>query len=170
MSRVIIFSTKFPSYHPKVGQPTYFVEKIFAGLIDARYPNFEIAGDFKNYDWYKYYNCTQPKFHTIRAGHRFKVGDYFSPRIWSDKPYRSKQIIIAPDIEVKKVWNVEIFTALGCIYIGKRVNKNRYELYSFGTVAQNDGLTFEDMQHWFNVKPDKPFIGQIICWNDDINY
>lgn len=28
MARVITFSRKFPSYHPKAGQPTHFVEQI----------------------------------------------------------------------------------------------------------------------------------------------
>lgn len=38
------------------------------------------------------------KYHTIRAGNRFKKGDYFSPRIWTDKPYASKQYQFHPDI------------------------------------------------------------------------
>jgi hypothetical protein len=29
----ILFSRFFPAYHPKKGQPTYFVEKIWAHLI-----------------------------------------------------------------------------------------------------------------------------------------
>jgi hypothetical protein len=31
MSRVLTFSRVFPAYHPKAGQPTGFVEKIWKG-------------------------------------------------------------------------------------------------------------------------------------------
>lgn len=119
------------------------------------------------------YSIRKPKFvskhHTIRAGHRWKPGDRFSPRVWSGKPYVSKQIIIAPDIEVKKVWNFEI-------------SENRYSLghdksvcneMDFGNericrIAMNDGLTLFDFREWFQFP--KPFSGQIICWNEDIEY
>lgn len=36
------------------------------------------------------------KHHTIRAGNRFKTGDYFSPRVWSGSPYNSKQLNMRP--------------------------------------------------------------------------
>lgn len=142
MAKVITFSRTFPAYHPQKGQPTLFVESIISG----------------------------EKKHTIRAGHRWSVGDKFSPRVWSGKPYNSPQIIIAPDMEIKKVWNIEIFNELGCIYIGVRQNKNTFLLLPFGDVAKNDGLTFQEMLWWFNVKPDKLFTGQIICWNENVNY
>jgi len=32
MARVITFSTKFPSYHSKKGEPTYFVEAFYKSL------------------------------------------------------------------------------------------------------------------------------------------
>jgi len=122
----------------------------------------------------------QPKHHTIRAGNRFKVGDKFSPRVWSGKPYQSKQIIIAPDIEVKKVWDFKIqFDAdYLCISID---NWPFYEENStmvtqpeaLETLALNDGLTVEDMKAWFGIHPKKKgknFNGQIICWNENIEY
>lgn len=33
MAKVITFSRTFPSYHPKAGQPTYFVEKFYNSLF-----------------------------------------------------------------------------------------------------------------------------------------
>jgi len=169
----MIFSTKFPSYHPKAGQPTYFVEKIFTSLADSQFPNFKIPKEFKEYDFHKYYNCIQPKYHTIRAGHRFKVGDKFSPRIWSGKPYHSKQIIIAPDIEVKKTWYFEI--SEDRIFI-----ESDYDVFckeytdNIAILAQNDGLQKLDFIDWFTLAPSfkkaKSFKGQIICWNEEINY
>lgn len=172
MSRIITFSRFYPSYHPKAGQPTYFVEKVWESLrrcnpeADSWRRNhaYELENGLghtvSNYalnDW-------MPKHHTIRAGHRFKVGDKFSPRVWSGKPYRSKMIQFAPDIEVKKVFN-----------FGMRMRGPYKEFYggdcdltgtSICSVAMNDGLTVDDLYWWFQ----KPFTGQIICWNENINY
>jgi hypothetical protein len=105
-----------------------------------------------------------PKYHTIRAGHHFKVGDFFSPRVWSGKPYASKQIQFAPDIAVKKVWDFEIRDYrywLNRKWIGSTSDKML-------EIAINDGLGLDDLHSWF--KYPKPFYGQIICWNENINY
>lgn len=163
MSKVLTFSRYFPAYHTRKGEPTYFVEQIQNSLISM---NWEI-------DLYKDINPPMKflesltkenvgyKHHTIRAGNRWKVGDKFSPRVWSGKPYNSKQIIIAPDIEVKKVWNFEIKDS--------EVNINGF-LYNGKTkdLIKNDGLEEMDFWNWFQFP--KPFSGQIICWNENINY
>lgn len=161
MSRVITFSRVFPSYHPRAGEPTHFIDKIYAGLADT-VPGFKIPNDANAFwDWHEYYNAT-PKYHTIRAGHRWKVGDKFSPRIWSGKPYNSKQITFAPEVEVKKVWDVE-FDEDGCFWVFSDKERGAKILHK---IARNDGLTLDDLMAWFN----KPFTGQIICWNENINY
>lgn len=116
-------------------------------------------------------NCLQilskykaAKHHTIRAGHRFKAGDKFSPRVWSGKAYRSKQIIIAPDIEVMKTFDFHI--RKNDYFINHSpVNYNQLKV-----VAANDGLEIDDFECWFNVKKGEVFAGQIICWNENINY
>ena len=118
MSKVITFSRVFPAYHPKKGQPTFFVEKIWQSFgINPLFPSpsLSIHNTHLPYDIVHlvgddlvYLHEYDPKHHTIRAGNRWKVGDKFSPRVWSGKPYNSKQIIIAPDIEIKKVWEFEI--------------------------------------------------------------
>lgn len=170
MSKVITFSRVFPSYHPRKGEPTRFIEKIYAGLADGR-PDFKIPNDANAlWDWYEYYNCVAPKHHTIRAGHRFKVGDKFSPRVWSGKPYRSKQIIIAPDIEVKKVWGLEIKDSEIRIRGSERTACRLYDVPAneIPFIAVNDGLSFIDFMHWFQFP--KNFEGQIICWNENIIY
>ncbi len=159
MARIILFSRYFPAYHPKAGQPTYFVEKVLNGLlvlgIDRNVADWPI-------DFYKSYNLNidDLKYHTIRAGHRFKVGDKFSPRVWSGKPYRSKQIIIAPDCLVESVWD---FVKRGDQYF---VNGIFRKFHTMERVAQNDGLSWGDFVQWF---PEK-FDGQIICWRKDVFY
>ena len=161
MAKVITFSRVFPKYHPKAGQPTYFVEKFWKsldmpinqniGLVGLKYENVHLNG----------------KHHTIRAGERWKKGQYFSPRVWSGKPYNSKQIIIAPDTEIKNIWSVEIDVE-GVFYInGKQIDVT-FSICDGRTVADNDGLDSDDLLNWFPVG--KPFKGQIICWNGSIKY
>ena len=160
MSKVRTFSRVFPKGHPKQGQPTYFVEKIWESL----YP--EIVG-WEGFAALKengfdigLNNIYRPKHHTIRSGKHFKAGDYFSPRIWSGQPYASKQIIIAPDIQVKKVWDFETY-GLTTLLNNRPINHLQW-----AEVAENDGLSATDLHDW--LKP--PFVGQIICWNENVNY
>jgi hypothetical protein len=189
MSRVITFSRVFPKYHPKAGQPTFFENKIWNVLdinsTDVNYDSlFELNPKLNHYVLWPFwdsiklkysqfdqweliesnYSLSDQKHHTIRNGNRWKVGDKFSPRVWSDKPYKSKQIIIAPDIEVKKVWEIELiirgdFKEL--IFLNDSQRNVPLE-----EVAKNDGLLVNDLLNWFN----KPFKGQIISWRSDINY
>jgi hypothetical protein len=202
MSKVITFSRFFPAYHPKKGEPTYFIEKVlnsvdkqnhwfgycdccgWAGSANAMRGGEQIAdtGDYNDclcpkcwssdikeldiIDDY-YLGKYEPKHHTIRAGNRWKVGDKFSPRVWSGKPYQSKQIIIAPDIEIKKIWPFEM-DEIGLYYINGSTRA-----FNIETVANNDGLTYPDFDAWFRIHPKakkQTFTGQIICWNDSINY
>ena len=172
MSRVMTYSRVFPSYHPRAGEPTYFVEKILKGLPHTEM--YEPEGLEIDLGMMAE---AETKHHTIRAGHRWKVGDKFSPRVWSGKPYQSKQIIIAPDIEIKKLWNFEVVIDKKSGYESVRLNDvllheiNGDQVfmgghYKWKAIAQNDGLEFDDFCDWFN----KSFSGQIICYNDQIEY
>lgn len=145
MSKVITFSRYFMKGHPRKGEPTLFVEKLCAS-INKPLPGYE--------------NIT-PKYHTIRKGNRFKVGDMFSSRIWSGKPYRSKQLIICPDLKVEKIFSFEISNNE---YL---LNGQVLTLRKLTEIANNDGLDVDDFECWFNIKQ---FNGQIICWNKDIIY
>jgi len=178
MSKVITFSRTFPSYHPKAGQPTHFVE----AMMNSLYPlNLPIYGGKENCPPKFLESLTKGnvgyKHHTIRAGHRWKAGDYFSPRVWSGKPYQSKQIQFAPDIQIKKTWDFEMDSAGVCV-IAKPGEQLIYTFeYGKNTddiIAQNDGLLPEDFYFWFSRSPEfkkkKGFDGQIICWNERIEY
>jgi len=163
MSKVITFSRVFPKYHPKAGQPTYFVEKILAGLADSQ-PLWKMPNHFTEYDWHMYYNCAEAKVHTIRNGNRWKVGDKFSPRIWSDKPYKSKQIIFSTDIQIKKVFSFSKDLISEHFYLNG-IETHPDDLME---IAKNDGLELSDLLLWFQYP--KPFNGQIICWSEDVSY
>lgn len=174
--RVLIFSRFFPSYHPRKGEPTFFVEKILrnfwrnesqqwvdpvVGEVVKMY--VDVIAAIKNVNHYS------PKLHTIRAGHRWKVGDVFSPRVWSDKPYRSKQIEIAPPIKIKKIYDItkEPHRENGFVF---HINGDHYVAdfkletanVKLKDLARNDGLDKEDFVKWFP----NSFDGQIICWKD----
>ncbi len=159
MSRVLTFSTVFPSYHPRKGEPTDFVKKILIALKGK-----EICSQNFGFDADLY----EPKYHTIRAGNRWKVGDKFSPRVWSGKPYKSKQIVIAPDIDIKKIWDIEIIE--GEYYIDGKYHSGEHEHNheKLELIAKNDGLSKHDLIDWLQFN--KPFRGQIICWGQNITY
>jgi len=166
MSKVITFSRVFQKTHPKVGQPTYFVEKILQAIYLKNASNFD-EKEFNKLNEiginpFDHYGIYEPKFHTIRGGHRWKVGDKFSPRVWSGKPYRSYQIIIASDIEIKKIWDFKV-DIKGLFYLnGKNIDVTSTD------IPINDGLDSDDFLNWFPVG--KEFSGQILCWRDDIYY
>lgn len=167
--KVLTFSRHFPKGHPKAGQPTHFVEKVEACLADTM-PGWEMSKTFTLHEWDAYYNCTMPKGHTIRAGSRWKAGDIASLRVWSDKPYRSKQIEFA-QVEIKKVWSVKITILNGSI--GIKINDGKVSGLTGPRIARNDGLEWLDFVNWFNIHPKKKyrtFIGQIICWSDKVDY
>lgn len=163
MAKVIIFSTTFPSYHPSKGNPTYFVEGFYKSLYAMKCIPKELEGVFNHNVFINGYS----KNHTIRGGKRWKAGDSFSPRIWSGKPYKSKQIILAPDTEIKQVFDFEIKGRE--IYID---NKLYFSSFSgdLMQLANNDGLNVKDFVYWF--KYPVYFSGQIICWKDSktVNY
>lgn len=167
----------FPIGHPKAGQPTYFVEK-FWNSID-KILSFDQIKHLPCQDYGKLndfiplnLNLMLEKHHTLRVGSRWKVGDKFSPRVWSGKPYNSKQIIIAPDIEIVKLWNVVIESTPNQTLVMERTESHTsFNLLSLGEVATNDGLSIEDFVSWFN--PNRKNIElscQIICWNPIVNY
>lgn len=185
MSRVIPLSRKFPSYHPRKGEPTYFVEKFHWWLYECEWSEhpslsdmlFEInphlpeklIEDFiASLDTDGNYEGVE-KHHTIREGHRFKEGDWCSIRTWSGKPYASKQIILAPDIRIPKTMNFRIYSS-GPIYLNGKGYEGETEgdFELLDRLALNDGLSRHDFLSWF--KYPRPFDGQVIFWNDKINY
>lgn len=171
MTRVRTFSRQFPKGHPKEGQPTFFVEAIYKQLYIMKCIPKELENEF-NCD--KFLNGFAKK-HTIRAGKHFKDGDKFSPRTWLDKPYMSKQIVIAPDLEIKRVYDfkIEIDDDYLCVLID---NYPFYEenatmvtqVEALKTLSKNDGLELQDFKDWF--KWGTPFDGQIISWCGDEGY
>ena len=154
MSKVITLSRNFMKTHPKAGEPTYFVEKVWKSL-DIKLEGVEYDAAVRA--GFETDGLFAPKHHTIRGGKRFKTGDKVSLRVWSDKPYRSPQITIAPDVELT-VRDVEI-DEMRTIWIdGVRLS------VSCEVLALNDGLSQDDFVSWFS---ELPFSGQIYIWNNN---
>jgi len=171
----------FPSYHPRKGQPTYFIEKVWQSLynmgkIDNCLGSPLLEKELENFSNPSHF--ITPKWHTIRAGKHFKVGDYFSPRVWSDKPYTSKQITISPDLQIKRIWDYEVVVPKKGVeqwfLNGTMVSEsNEYMQQWFNCnlikeIAKNDGLELSDFLNWF--KHPSNFSGQIICWSESVEY
>lgn len=156
MSKVMTFSRCFPATHPRKGMPTFFVEKILKSMEESEGKNetVDYLVRLGLIDWWHHKDFA-PKKHTIRKGHRFKIGDKFSPRIWTGKPYKSNQFIIYHDLEVRETY--DFMTDGKGNYFINRVLISREELE---ILAHNDGLMISDFEAWFS----EPFSGQVICW------
>lgn len=76
MSRVLTFSTEYPSYHPRRGQPTNFIRSIWEGLdkLNWMFDEWDERLEEEVKAFYEKRTYT-PKWHTIRAGNRWKEGD-----------------------------------------------------------------------------------------------
>jgi len=121
--------------------------------------------------WYSL-NATSPttyrrKHHTIRAKtlnksgemrSRWKVGDKASLRVWSGNPYCSPLIIIAPDVEIVRIDNLQVLE-LEFYKMGLPLPMSNDEVKD---MAYNDGLTFKQFLEWF--KWFRPFDGEILYW------
>jgi hypothetical protein len=137
MAKVITFTTTFPKGHISQGQPTDFPKMILEGK----------------------------KIHTIRATKRWKVGDMASLRIWTGKPYHSKQEIIT-EKQIVKVYDFK-FTKSGFVWINGICYGSIYfvdDTWQITELAKNDGLTIGQFNSWF--LKGQNFEGQIICWED----
>lgn len=170
MAKVITFSKTFPAYHPKAGQETKFREKLILSLVSQQKVSLDRASELLDMPMTDIKNLPyQPKHHTIRAGHRFKAGDYFSPREWSDKPYKSKQTVLSHDLLIEKTFDIEIdgnrFIIDGKPFYHQHVSEFHFTIEE---LAKNDGLSCGELFRWFQL-PCK-FKGQIICWNPNIEY
>lgn len=170
MPRPILFSQHFPSYHPRAGQPTFFVEKIRNYLAEN---DDSFKGNLAAYLDQHIFVPEQlissesvfSKSHTIRAGNRWKENVMLSPRVWSGAPYRSKQIKIGPDLPVRKVWEILILPSKEVFIHGQQYGF--YGSPEIERLAHHDGLSQQDFEDWFCRLP---FEGQIICWDPRIEY
>lgn len=177
MAKIRTLSQYFLKGHKKYQQPTFFPE-MFLNSLCLSYTSFEYFRLLINFndhippnriaEFYENLNpeIKQSKHHTLRLGKHFSENEKISIRTWLGKPYNTQQLILAPSIHLKRVYNIQLGKYLNgelvAILNDKKININ--------TLSVNDGLTTEDFNEWFNsLKPGKLVDAQILCWNH-INY
>lgn len=173
MARVIILSRTFPAYHPKAGQPTYFVEALYKALFVMKVIPSELGDTYS----YKMFNDGFAKQHTIRIGRRWKSGDKASLRCWSGKPYASKQIkLVESDVVISRVVDITIDYDLRSICVHKRTGYEshwsvNHSNYYINKLAANDGLTVSELIDWFQFGKKKGKVdAQILIWGSVSDY
>lgn len=127
---VLTVSQVFPSQHPRKGQPTHFGNNILYGD--------KIHTIRKNYQFWK------RRIDKINAGEAV-----LSLRVWSGKPYCSKQIEV---IEFSKVGIQKLqWTVLGW-FVDEYDNDVKSR-----DLAKHDGLEYEDFIKWFYPFSEEPY-------------
>ena len=147
MFRVMTFAKTFPKYHPNAGEPTHFKTKI--EMSSCFQPNSVMEGQEGEIHYVK--------FHTIRAGHRWNVGEMFLPRQWSEMPYTSKQESLGEDMTILKIWgfmiDIESDGSFSYWILGDRCQHRLLTYYELKIIAQNDGLTLPQFIDFFTSVP-----------------
>lgn len=124
-----MLSQQFPQTHKRCGEPTNFVDKIaYQEKIHTIRANYEL--------WEK-------RIDEINAGRAV-----LSVRVWTGKPYRSKQREVfafeGVGIERMLLGQVEDGTMY---HVAEKDNSLTY--IRTPLVASNDGLSVEDFKEWF---------------------
>lgn len=128
---VITVSRNFPSYHPKKGTPTNFIEKIFAGE--------KIHTVRDNYDLWK------KRIDEVNAGRAV-----LSLRYWTAKPYNS------PQKEFAQIDKDTPLSVQACMVFKTAIGVDTTKAPKTDSVqfAANDGLSLEDFKAWFKKPSD----------------
>lgn len=157
-----MISTKYPAYHPKAGQDTYFDIKLKNGIKGY-------ASDMLLYYDKDFNIVSERKIHTIRENYtlwseRIKQVQsgkaVLSIRTWRGQPYKSKQREI--EIITKENHPAVEFVMIGksTAAVSEHFLSQRLIDVSLEELDKNDGLTLEYFKEWFKNKA--TFIGAII--------
>lgn len=161
-------SRTFPKGHARAGQPTEFVEKIIAALID--YSTGAEINELADFDGSTILTA-DPKLHTCRKNYELwamRMNEVQEGQAvielfyWSASPYNykrdgSKQVVFAT-LDKNTGCGVQELVFYGnsiqipCIDT-KRTDyaiKSEGNLFGIQVLAKNDGLSFEDFKSWFN--------------------
>lgn len=153
------------------GKPTYFVEKIQAGLVqEQRFKELNIL-DFEpeNFDFDYFLNCI-PKIHTIREdkNDRWKAGTKIDFFINCRQPSMFRFAPVLPVVSVQELLMTYYHSDIIQISVGGR------ELFSYTErmeFAINDGFdSWEDFFNYFYPKikasPQGVYKPKLIHWTD----
>lgn len=146
---VLIISEFFPKTHPKAGQPTGFITS-----IENKTKLHTIRGN---------YGLWKKRFEKIDKGEAC-----LSVRVWSGKPYNSKQKEVFNFTKSDGIGIQRCFSLIGDEFvckdrpnsiICKRPNSIIVEEYAFyvkkNIISKNDGLIELDFKNWFKDHDDE---------------
>lgn len=156
-------SRTFPATHPKKGEPTYFREKIYNATSQKEGDWSNAPGPVSHYVFEPDFSIRDKKFHTCSANY-----DLWAKRMaevqagkavielcyWSDKPYRSKQVVFAT-LDKDSGCGVQSFRIAewedeeGVERAGYSIDNRLKMSFVLDELAKNDGLYLSDFKAWF---------------------
>ena len=149
----IMVSTRFPSDHPRKGQPTYFVEAIKLAL-----------GDFQDIHPHTI-DQIEPKIHTIRKNYNMWVKrikkvnegkaviDICYWKLPGGRYTPGNEAIAFATLDKNSGCGVQKAVKIHYVYENKEaIQINGFD-HPYDLVAQNDGLTEADFRAWFRKTP-----------------
>ena len=161
------FTRLFPSRHPSSGSPTYFAEKILNNIKSQGIDTIVAESSFHLNLLDNYSTSVGSKGHTIRSGRDWQKNEFINPHFWENMPEQSKLVHLPIKLLICSTWEIRC-TNSSQIYI----NGREIEQTEMIQLAANDGLELDELLSWIipadNDSPD--FVGQIICWDPQINY
>jgi len=174
----INLTRKYLAGHPRAGELTYFVEKVYSGFYDLEHLTLTLEqfAEFIALDYASDYlkiigqedfldvEC-KPKIHTMRSGNRWRAGMDIHFKIWKGKPYKSKTFNFAPIIPCVSVQDYELINIDSEIGPFRNITIDGRELSDeeVQELAVNDGFdNVEDFWDWFQGN----CTGQLIHWTD----
>lgn len=132
---VITLSKTFLKGHPKCGQETNFASKFAKGQLGYISKPNKIHTIRRNYDLWK------KRIQEVEEGKAI-----LSIRQWVDKPYRSKQEILA-NLTNKDGVGIQL---LDCSSICPMIDGWLLDDFQAERLAANDGLSLEYWEYWFD--------------------
>lgn len=144
-------SRNFPTTHPRKGEETYFVDKIYVGQ-----KWFGICDRCEHRDCGHCETALNPKLHTIRSNYELwakRMSEVQEGRAiielfyWSEKPYNSKQVVFAT-LDKDSGCGVQKIDSFMWQFAYIKSN-DKIELIEIETLSKNDGLSLEDFKAWF---------------------
>jgi len=143
---VLTLSQTFPVYHPKAGKNTRFGAKVGDTLADKPDAT-KVDSDYKRHTIRGNYDLWHKRFEEIYAGKAC-----LSVRMWSGKPYASKQV------ELYRLTK-EDGIGMELLCFADNHSKKDKELHrpivggttevDYRKLAANDGLSLQDWEDWF---------------------
>ncbi len=132
-----------------------FIRKIHAGFVKAGLPH-----DFPP-EYLAELADVQPKYHSIRQGHRWRAGMKIH---FTAKNRTPDMYLFAPVIECTGVQNIEISSEQKTGYLAIWIDGKECGPFGVDAVCRNDGLTNDEFCKFFDTRTPYVFQGQIIHW------